>query len=96
MSRAELRISVEMLRELIDLPDSIRINGFGNDWLALASPVPPHTLTIAVESDYEFHAETIDPLYRADYEQGIKRVALIEINGYQGPIAARPSMRRKA
>lgn len=95
MSRAELGISTEMLRQLLDLPDAIRITGFGNDWLALTQPVPPRTLVIAVESDHEFHADEILPTYRRHVDEGITRVELVEIQGYQGPLEPRPSTRRR-
>lgn len=91
---SELRISVELLRELLDLPDGIRIAGFGGDFVAIPTPVPPHTLSVAIESDHELHADQITPVYRRHYDQGITRVELLEIDGYQGPIEPRPSTRR--
>lgn len=94
MSRGRIVIAIEMIREVFDLPDAIRITGIRDalPW----RPGPPTEFVVEIESDHELHAEFVMPVYRRYYDESITRLELQEINGYQGPLEPRPSTRRKS
>lgn len=94
LEQSTIDISIELLRELLDLPDSLEIvvgtlrtpgrNGNAGELRLLVNHNDPNA------------AIAITPVYEAFYEGDVKRVRLKEIKGYNGPLEPRPSTRRSA
>lgn len=92
MNQSRILIAEELIRELLDLPDSIEIAGgtLRKEW-----PDDPYTFILFVNHDDERAERDIRPVYTREYEGDVIRVRLAEISGYEGALEPRPSTKRR-
>lgn len=91
LEQSTIDISIELLRELLDLPDSIEIVAAT---LRTTGGNAGELRLLVNHPDPDAHVQ-ITPVYEAFYEGDVKRIKLKEIKGYRGPLEPRPSTTRE-